>query len=108
MAGRPGLNAPDREQLVGLRPANGTGRIVSGAHLYPASSSAGPDDDHGYVTSAAYSPTLGQHVALGFLKKGRERLGEGVRAVDRLQGIETLCEVTHPVFYDPEGVRLRG
>jgi sarcosine oxidase subunit alpha len=28
--------------------------------------------------------------------------------VDHLRGIETLCEVCDPVFFDPEGGRARG
>jgi sarcosine oxidase subunit alpha len=31
-----------------------------------------------------------------------------VRMVDHLRNIETLCEVTDPVAFDPEGGRLRG
>ena len=47
-------------------------------------------------------------LGLGFLRDGRARLGEVVRLVDHLRGIETLCEVTGPVSVDPEGGRLRG
>jgi sarcosine oxidase subunit alpha len=60
------------------------------------------------VTSVCWSPTLGTGLALGFLRRGRDRHGERVRLVDHLRRIETVCEVTDPVFLDPEGGRMRG
>ncbi|NBT33295.1 MAG: hypothetical protein EBT13_15745, partial [Rhodobacteraceae bacterium] len=65
-------------------------------------------NDQGYVTSTCWSPTLNSTIALGFLKNGRARVGEVIRMVDHLRGIETLCEVCDPVFFDKEGGRLRG
>jgi sarcosine oxidase subunit alpha len=106
---RPGLSGPGREQLVGLRPvAGGEARILPGAHLFVPGDRPERVNDQGYVTSAGFSPTLGTTLALGFLKDGRARHGEQVRAVDHLRGLETLCEVSHPVFLDPEGSRVRG
>ena len=64
--------------------------------------------DQGYVTSVGFSPTLQVFLGLGFLKNGPERHGERIRMVDHLRGIETLCEVCHPVFFDPEGSKVRG
>jgi sarcosine oxidase subunit alpha len=55
-----------------------------------------------------FSPTLGAWLGLGFLKNGRERIGETVRLVDHLRGIDVLCEVADPVFHDREGVKLRA
>jgi glycine cleavage system aminomethyltransferase T len=65
-------------------------------------------NDQGYVTSVAWSPTLGTHLGLGFLLNGRARMGETVRMVDHLRKAEALCEVCDPVFLDPEGGRARG
>ncbi|WP_246082456.1 glycine cleavage T C-terminal barrel domain-containing protein [Rubellimicrobium rubrum] len=62
----------------------------------------------GHVTSACWSPTFDTALALGFLKAGRARHGELVALVDAMRGVETLCEVTDPVFLDPEGRRMRG
>jgi sarcosine oxidase subunit alpha len=31
-----------------------------------------------------------------------------VRAVDHLRRTEHLCEVCNPVFFDPDGGRMRG
>lgn len=103
---RPGL-LEDRQQMVGLRPV-ASGELTAGAHLFAEGAAVAPQDDAGYVTSVGYSPTQGEMRGLGFLLNGRARHGERVRMVDRLRGIETLCEVTDPVAYDPGGGRLRG
>ena len=38
----------------------------------------------------------------------RARIGETVRLVDHLRGIDVLCEVADPMFHDREGVKLRA
>jgi sarcosine oxidase subunit alpha len=106
-AARPGL-VEDREELVGLRPVEPTGELTAGAHLFAEDAEAVSAYDEGYVTSACWSPTLSTALGLAFLKNGRARQGEVVRLVDHLRKIETLCEVVHPVFLDPEGGRMRG
>jgi sarcosine oxidase subunit alpha len=65
-------------------------------------------NDQGYLTSACFSPTLGHDVALGFVRDGRARIGEGVRAVCALRGFDTACVIAAPAFVDPEGGRMRG
>ncbi|MCA3486192.1 MAG: sarcosine oxidase subunit alpha family protein [Rhodobacter sp.] len=104
---RPGLTGPEREQLVGLRSKSGAA-ISAGAHLFTPGDTVGRATDQGYVTSVGFSPTLGAWLALGFLKNGRARIGETVRLVDHLRGIDVLCEVADPVFHDREGVKLRA
>ena len=104
---RPGLNGPERQQLVGLRPVARDQRLTSGAHLFDEGAPLTRPHSRGYVTSVAPSPTLGW-LGLGFLEDGRARHGTRVRLVDRLRDIDTLCEVCDPVFYDPEGGRMRG
>ena len=106
-ATRPGLVGPEREQLVGLRPVTDTA-ITSGAHLFTAGNDAVRLNDQGYVTSVGYSPTLGSWLGLAFLQNGRARMGETIRLVDHLRGIDVACQVCDPVFFDNEGVRLRG
>ncbi|MGO4915763.1 sarcosine oxidase subunit alpha family protein [Pseudogemmobacter sp. W21_MBD1_M6] len=105
---REGLNGPGRQQMVGLRPVDGSVQITAGAHLFNDGDAAVRVNDKGYVTSACYSPTLNSYLALGFLENGRARHGQKVKLVDHLRNIETLCEVCDPVFYDPEGGRVRG
>jgi sarcosine oxidase subunit alpha len=65
-------------------------------------------NDQGYVTSAAFSPTLGHWICLGLLARGPQRHGERIRACDPVRGGDTLVEVCAPVFLDPQGERLRG
>jgi sarcosine oxidase subunit alpha len=108
MAARPGLIGPEREQLVGLRPVVPEQRITAGAHLFNEGAKAVSDNDQGYVTSVCWSPTLGSYLGLGFLVNGRARHGQRVRAVDHLRKVDTLCEVCDPVFFDPEGGRMRA
>ncbi|MDF1669102.1 MAG: sarcosine oxidase subunit alpha family protein [Roseovarius sp.] len=108
LAARPGLSGPEREQLVGLRPSGAVKQLTAGAHLFNADDEANRANDQGYVTSVAFSPTLGTNLAMGFLRDGRARHGEIVRMVDHLGNVETLCEVTDPVVFDPEGGRTRG
>ncbi|TNC72967.1 sarcosine oxidase subunit alpha family protein [Rubellimicrobium roseum] len=105
---RPGLLDENREQLVGLRPLVRTGQITAGAHLYGRDAAAMRENGQGYVTSACWSPTFETALGLGFLKGGRARHGEVVRLVDAMRAVETLVEVTEPVFLDPEGGRMRG
>lgn len=107
-AQRPGMRGEDREQMVGLKPVDAAERLTAGAHIFLPDALAVRANDQGYTTSACYSPTLNTFLALGFLKNGRARLGERVRVVDHLRDLETLCEVVHPVQFDPEGGRLRG
>ncbi len=107
-ARRPGLMDPARERLVGLRAVEEGRRLTAGAHLFSKEAKAVTANDQGYVTSACYSPTLDCYLGLAFLKNGPDRHGEVIRMVDHLRGVDTLAEVCHPVFFDPEGGRARG
>ena len=108
MSERPGLFGDDREQLVGLKPVGPVKQLAAGAHLFNEKEEAVRVNDQGYVTSVAFSPTLGHMLGMGFLKNGRARHGETIRMVDHLRGLETYCEVIDPVAFDPEGGRVRG
>jgi sarcosine oxidase subunit alpha len=106
-AAREGLMDDGREQLVGLKPVGAVKELLPGAHLFDEGAEAVAVNDRGYVTSACYSPAMGHVIGLGFLARGRARLGERVRAVDHLRGSETVCEVCAPGWVDPEGGRMR-
>jgi heterotetrameric sarcosine oxidase alpha subunit len=108
MAQRPALVDPARPTLVGLRPVDGRTRLRAGAHLLPRDAPARIEHDQGWITSAAFSPTLGHPIALALLANGPARHGERLRAHDPVRNGEAEVEVVAPCFLDPEGVRLRG
>ena len=105
---RPGLTDETRPSLVGLRPVDKSQRLRSGAHLIAEGASVTAANDEGYVTSVAYSPSNRHWIALALLAGGPKRTGEIVRACDPLRGEEIRVEVVAPIFYDPEGGKLRG
>jgi sarcosine oxidase subunit alpha len=107
-ASRAGLTEAGREELVGLKPVGAVRQLTAGAHLFDEGAQAVRVNDQGYVTSVGYSPMFESYLGLGFLRNGRSRHGERVRMVDHLRKVETLCEVCDPVFFDPEGGRMRG
>lgn len=108
MAQRPGLTDPARPALVGLKPIDPAARLRGGAHLVPQGAPPTAANDQGYVTSAAWSPTLGHAIALALLSQGRDRHGEVVTLHDPVRGAQVEALVCDPVFVDPEGVRVRG
>lgn len=105
---REGLNEPEALKLVGFRPVTRSESFTAGSHLIGKGSIADAAHDEGYLTSVAYSPNLGHTIGLGFLKKGDERKGEILRAVNPVEGVETEVEVVSAHFIDPEGERLRA
>ncbi|HSH63046.1 MAG TPA: sarcosine oxidase subunit alpha family protein [Methyloceanibacter sp.] len=107
MAARPALTDHERPTLVGLKPIDKDARIRAGAHLVPKDAEPIARNDQGYVTSIAYSPSLGHWLGLGLIARGPERHGEVVRACDPLRGSDIEVEICHPGFIDPDGVRLR-
>jgi sarcosine oxidase subunit alpha len=105
---REALLEPDRPVLVGFKPLDPSARLSAGAHFIRADAPVTPENDEGHMTSVAFSPSLNLSIGLGLLKRGRERIGERLRAVDALRGTDIRVEVCPPCFLDPEGARLRG
>jgi sarcosine oxidase subunit alpha len=62
----------------------------------------------GFLTAAIYSPVMDHYIALGFLKNGRQRIGDTVWAHSPIAGQSIRLKVTSSCFYDPEGVRYRA
>ncbi|RAZ80693.1 sarcosine oxidase subunit alpha [Mesorhizobium atlanticum] len=108
MAGREALTVPNRQVVVGIKPTDKARRLRSGAHIIPKGETPGPENDQGYVTSVCFSPVLDQWIGLGLVERGRERIGEIVRAHDPLRGEDYDVEFCNSVFYDPDGGRQRG
>jgi sarcosine oxidase subunit alpha len=108
MAQRPGLVAHDRPTLAGFKPVNREDRLRAGAHFIREGKQPTARNDEGYMTSVAFSPTLGHWIGLGLLVGGPARHGERVRAYDPVRGGDVPVKVCNPVFYDPARERLRG
>ncbi|MDB5657049.1 MAG: sarcosine oxidase, alpha subunit family [Tardiphaga sp.] len=108
MAGREALVDPDRPTLVGLRPVDRRQRLRSGALLFARDAVPSPDNNAGYITSTAFSPSVGHWIGLGLLARGPERTGEIIRGWDPIRSADLELEVVSPLFVDAEGVRLRG
>lgn len=108
MGERPALNAPDRPRLVGLQPLEVKSHIRAGAHLLEPGAPTIAGFDQGYVTSAAYSPTLKTPIGLALLRHGPERHGETIIVHDPVRGADVAALICDPVFYDPDGEKVRG
>ncbi|MEQ3709051.1 sarcosine oxidase subunit alpha family protein [Tateyamaria sp.] len=108
LAERPGLNEPEALMQVGLRPVNKDDKVTAGGHLMNANGPVDAAHDQGYVTSAAFSPTLGCMIGLGFLKDGGNRNGEALRLVSPVTNLTVEVEVVSAHFVDPEGERVRA
>ncbi|WP_182356986.1 sarcosine oxidase subunit alpha family protein [Komagataeibacter europaeus] len=106
MAARPALTDSARPTLVGLRPVNARDELVAGSHLLPRGVAATGAHDEGWISSAAWSPTLDGWIALGFLSNGPARHGETVMVHNLLADSFVAATVGSPVFLDPDGARL--
>jgi sarcosine oxidase subunit alpha len=108
MAERPGLCAPDRLTLVGVKPVDPVDRLRAGAHFLPLGAKASAEQDQGYLTSVAFSPSLGHSIGLALIAAGPSRIGEKLRAYDPVRNGDVVVELCNPVFIDPLGERVRG
>jgi sarcosine oxidase subunit alpha len=95
----------DRKQLVGLEALDPGQAIRPGAHLLIGENRVPPAPTDGWITSAAYSPTVGRHIALGMLKAGQSRLGDTLTVCDEMNRYHV--RTVSPIFYDPENQKLR-
>ncbi len=103
------LNAEGGLRLTGFRPVDRSAQLNAGAHFVEIEDSAPDlDSDQGYMTSVAYSPSLGYPIGLGFLRRGHTRIGEFIRAYDPVRDRDTKVEIVSPHHFDPHGERQRG
>ncbi|MBN8291808.1 (2Fe-2S)-binding protein [Rhodobacter sp. NTK016B] len=105
--GRRSLTLPeaqrdDRNQLVGLIPADGQGLLPVGAH--GIETRAGVKHSIGYVTSSYPGAGVDQPVALGLIERGAQRHGEEI-TLHHL-GETRRARLVSPCFLDPNGERL--
>jgi sarcosine oxidase subunit alpha len=108
MAAREALIDPDRPTLIGLRPVDRSQRLRNGALLFARDVTPAPDNNVGFITSTAFSPSNNHWIGLGLLARGPERHGEIIRAWDPVRSGDLELEVVDPVFIDAEGARLRA
>ncbi len=108
LAGREELVREDAIRLVGFIPVDRSRSLVAGAHFIAKGAEETMENDEGWMTSVAYSPSLGTSIGLGFIKRGDKRIGETVIAADPLRGNTMEVEICSPHFIDPEGERLRA
>jgi heterotetrameric sarcosine oxidase alpha subunit len=108
LAAREGLTDPRRPALVGVKPVDRGARLNAGAHFLAPGAEATLENDQGYITSVAFSPILESWIGLGLLSRGRQRHGDRIRAHDPLRDSDVEVEVVSPIFFDPDGLRLRS
>ena len=105
---RDGLTADSGYRLVGVKPLDPKGKLTAGSHFLEKGAAPVIANDGGWLTSKVYSPHLGCDIALGYLKGGDKKIGQRMRIVNLLAGLDTEVEIISPHMFDPEGVRLRG
>jgi glycine cleavage system aminomethyltransferase T len=108
LAQRPAFLEPDRPSLVGLKPVDRNQKLAAGAHFFEIGANAVMENDLGHMTSVAVWSTLGHSLGLGLLAGGAGRIGTTVIAHDPVRGRDVPVEICHPVFYDPQGEKLRA
>ena len=105
---RPEMNRENGLALVGFIPVDRQQSLTAGAHFVAAGKPATLENSQGWMTSVAYSPSLGHSIGLGFVERGHERSGEIVQALNPVRAHEVDVEIVSPHFIDPQGERLRG
>ncbi|MEZ2224442.1 sarcosine oxidase subunit alpha family protein [Rhizobium sp. RCC_161_2] len=108
MLAREGLQLPDRPRLVGVKPLDPATSFRTGAHILADGAAATLENDQGYVTSSAFSPSLGHTIGLALVKRGPERIGEKVMIWNGLRNEFTEGQLCSPVFIDPENEKLHA
>lgn len=108
MLAREGLQDAERPRLVGVKPLNPASGFRTGSHILAEGDAATLENDQGYVTSSAFSPTLGHTIGLALVRRGPERIGEKVTVWNGLRNEYTDAVLCHPVFVDPENEKLHA
>jgi sarcosine oxidase subunit alpha len=104
LAQRPALTAPDRLQLVGVRPVDRSIRLRNGAQIVAGNA---PAASLGYITSATPSVELEGWVALALVAGGRQHRGQRLLAASPIHQEQVEIEIVSPHHLDPENARVR-
>ncbi len=102
---RPALHDPSRPVLVGLRARDARSPIAGGAQLTAPADSLRP---LGHVSSSAFSPALGEWIALAFLARDHAADGTELIARDPLRESDVAVRVTPTVHFDPAAERMKA
>jgi glycine cleavage system aminomethyltransferase T len=103
MLDRPALTDANRPILVSFAALDRTKSLAAGSHFLDLGAEARIENDLGYMTSVVYSPMFGRYLGLGLLKRGRERIGQRVRAYDPIRNGDVEVEIGPACRYDPTG-----
>jgi sarcosine oxidase subunit alpha len=103
---RPDSQRTERKKLVGLLPVNPNDILEEGGQIVAEKGDHRPIPMIGHITSSYYSANLGRSFALAMISNGTEKIGD--RVYVPMDGKTITCEVTAPIFFDAEGVRLHG
>lgn len=96
------------ETMVGFLSVNPSDKLTNGSHFVNIGDEILPENDQGHMSSVAYSPILKRYIGIGFLKNGKDRYDETLKAIDFLQNNHVEVKVVSPHFIDPNGDRLRA
>ena len=105
LSGRPGLMAPERLQLVGLRPVDPARRLRNGSQLVAVGDRT---RSLGYVTSSTPAVAFDGWVGLALLAGGRQRIGERLIASSPVHDDYPQVEIVGLHILDPENRRVRS
>ena len=108
MSEREDFNKNDLFRLVGFTAINKSHQLKAGSHFFSKGKPYNMDNDEGWMTSVAYSPTLEHYIGLGYIKNGHNRIGKTVMSVDLLNKQVFEVKIVSPHFFDPKGERLRA
>jgi heterotetrameric sarcosine oxidase alpha subunit len=102
---RAGMTAPDRLQLVGVRPLDTSQRLRNGAHLVAREARS---TSLGYITSSTPGVELDGWVGLALLAGGRQCVGRQLLGVSPLHDEQVELRIVSPHMLDPENARVRA
>jgi sarcosine oxidase subunit alpha len=104
---RPGLVAPDRPSLVGVRAIDPSfeQRLRGGAHIVAKPNST---QSLGWISSITRSTELDRWIGLALINSGRERIGQRMFATFPLKNEVVEVEITSPHHVDSENHRVRS
>ncbi len=105
LAGRAGLVAPDRLQLVGVRAIDSAQRLRNGTQLVAP---ADRTRSLGYITSSSPSVEHPGWVGLALVAGGRARIGGRLVGLAPAHGETTELEIVSAHHVDPENTRVRA